>query len=228
MTVRAWQLLSASLAGAVVALAAMLLVLNGLPAAAPVQAHNGTAGQVHSCVNTSTGAVRFTNATTSASGSGLDRACAANETATDWSVGAISGPIGPSGPSGPAGPATAAASTIGGGTGDGTIPSGGDRELMPYNTSTSFVAGGAQRMPVGGTISKLSGNGVGIAFPIVFTLRKNGVNTAVTCTILGALSCTDSVNSASFAEGDQVTVLVHNGVNSAQAVSWIAKFVPAP
>ena len=41
MAIRAWQLLSAVLAGAVVTLAAVLLVMNGVPG---VQAHNGTAG----------------------------------------------------------------------------------------------------------------------------------------------------------------------------------------
>ena len=101
MTIRMWQLLSVGLAGAVIALAAVLvvvlLVANGVPL---VQAHNGTAGQVHACVNTSTGAVRFTNATTSASGTGLDRACAANEVATDWAIAAPSGPSGPPGPAG--------------------------------------------------------------------------------------------------------------------------------
>src|SRR5215213_4013818 len=46
-----------------------------------VSAHNGDPSLVHSCVNTSTGTIRITNPSTSATGTGPDRACSSGEVA---------------------------------------------------------------------------------------------------------------------------------------------------
>jgi len=40
----------------------------------------------------------------------------------------------------------------------------------------------------------------------VFTVLKNGAGTAITCTVGTGTSCTDLVNSASFAAGDRISI----------------------
>ena len=62
-------------------------------AVALVSAHNGDASLVHSCVSTSTGAIRITNPSTSSTGAGMDRACSAQEQPRDWPLAGASGPL---------------------------------------------------------------------------------------------------------------------------------------
>jgi len=62
----------------------------------------------------------------------------------------------------------------------------------------------------------------------VFTVRKNGVNSAVTCAINGTnQSCSDTTHTLGFTKGDlisiQVTTANHPAVASAQ---WTATFGP--
>jgi hypothetical protein len=85
---------------------------------------------------------------------------------------------------------------------------------------------------IAGTVSNLrieleaaagsAGNGY------TFTLRKGGVDTAVTCQILGAAtSCTDTTNSVSFAVGDLFSIKAVSsaaGANDNRDVHWIAKY----
>jgi hypothetical protein len=62
----------------------------------------------------------------------------------------------------------------------------------------------------------------------VFTVRKNGANQAVTCTVSGSnQSCSDLTHTTTFAQGDVITIQVttpnHPAVASAQ---WTATYKP--
>ena len=88
-----------------------------------------------------------------------------------------------------------------------------------------------QSMPVAGTVmhfyASVQTPPPGIA-AWIFTVRKNGADTAVSCTITGAqLSCSDNVNTASFAAGDLISVRVlslNNPPNSPG--QWTAAYGP--
>ena len=117
------------------------------------------------------------------------------------------GAVGPQGEQGPAGPAGAdgtSGSLLGGNysnTSDGNF-------LSPFNPA----AGGEDNtnLPVSsGTASKLIVNvGVlGAGNSVTLTVRKNAVDTALTCTVnAGEASCSDLVDSVSFADGDLLSV----------------------
>jgi len=88
-----------------------------------------------------------------------------------------------------------------------------------------------QLMPVAGTVQNL------YAFVQVvpggtatwtLTIRKNGANTAVTCTIQpAALSCSDNTHTASFVAGDLIAVLVtSSGAPAATPGQWTAVYAP--
>lgn len=71
-----------------------------------------------------------------------------------------------------------------------------------------------------GTLSKLvchSDTPAGVGLTITFTLRINGVNTALTCQLTGAVAydCSDLVHTAAVAVGDRITlqVVTSAGVN---------------
>ena len=59
-----------------------------------------------------------------------------------------------------------------------------------------------------------------------FTVRKNAVDTAVTCTISGSDTyCTDTTNSAAFSATDLLSLsVVPSGVPVGAAVGWVANF----
>jgi hypothetical protein len=66
-------------------------------------------------------------------------------------------------------------------------------------------------MPIGGTLSRLYFRRNSTAAATV-TVRKNGANTALTCTTNGTLNnCTDLVNSVSYAAGDLISFLITTG-----------------
>jgi hypothetical protein len=58
------------------------------------------------------------------------------------------------------------------------------------------------------------------------TVRKNGVNTAVTCTITNPnLTCTDTTHSVAFAAGDDIDVLIFGtSTPSAARLTWVATY----
>ena len=64
-----------------------------------------------------------------------------------------------------------------------------------------------------------------------FILRRNGVSTAVTCTIFGdnlLRTCSDTTNTAAFVAGDLISVrVVAAGLTPTNTVAqWTAQFAP--
>ena len=91
-----------------------------------------------------------------------------------------------------------------------------------------------QEMTVAGTLSqlriRLSAAAGGGTTSYTFNVRRNGVNTGVTCTATGAAtSCSDTTNSIAFSAGDRISI---QAVPSATPptdnleVRWTAKYQP--
>ncbi len=125
------------------------------------------------------------------------------------------GPIGPPGPAGPPGPMgppgpTGASGTSGSAIGGNYPDTTNNRFLMPWGVTVhgteSFV-----NVPLpSGTASKLVVSLVAtleVGQSATITIRKNGVNTALTCTVSGtAAACTNTVNSVTFSDGDLLSI----------------------
>src|SRR5262245_19689964 len=196
---------------------------------------------IHACVSKEVGLVRI--ATT----------CRKTERPLIWSNGggAQAGPVGPQGPAGPQGPqgpqgatgATGAKGDTGTAGGNRDVIGGGDRCSLAGNTTEylgmfgASCAGTAEAnaqlaMPANGTMQEFHATvdqapGAG---SIVFTVRKNGANTPVSCTISGtARSCADSVNAVGFATGDLISVqMTETGLPATTVVAgWTSQFVPS-
>jgi hypothetical protein len=115
------------------------------------------------------------------------------------------GPEGPMGPQGPAGADGTSGSLLGGNysnTADGNFlspfnPSAGSEE----NTNIPVSAGTASKMFVNLGAPLTAGQSVSL------TLRQNGVDTALTCTVgAGESTCTNVGSSVEFADGDLFSV----------------------
>jgi hypothetical protein len=83
--------------------------------------------------------------------------------------------------------------------------------LMPWDITQSGTES-SQDIPVSsGTASKLVmrvGGVLGAGTTATLTVRRNGVNTALTCTIpSGSDTCSNLVNSEAFADGDLLSIL---------------------
>lgn len=89
-----------------------------------------------------------------------------------------------------------------------------------YTTTTNETDYLQVQMPVGGTISNLYVTAAGVTQPstgsMVVTVRKDGANTTLTCTIAAGSSsgCTDTTDSFTFAAGDWITVGLQNNATS--------------
>ncbi len=89
-------------------------------------------------------------------------------------------------------------------------------------------------MPTAGTIKNLwafieAAPGVGSSW--TFTIRKNGVDTAVACTVTGTgaanQKCSDTTHSVVFAAGDLISVRESStGAPATGAGQWTAVFAP--
>lgn len=86
-------------------------------------------------------------------------------------------------------------------------------------------------MPAAGTIKNFFGSvqitpGAGTSWTL--TVRNNGANTAVTCTIMSAgPSCSDTTNTAVFVAGDLISIrITSSGAPTAAPGQWTAQFVP--
>jgi len=155
------------------------------------------------------------------------------------------GATGPTGATGPPGPTGATGATgaqgapgpsafiVGGGTGTQNLSSGADRFVPIFNSlSTANEDVAQQVVPVAGTLSRLeiriNGTAGGAASGrfYAFAIRRNGVNTAVGCTIFEtSTSCSDATNVATFAEGDLISVVAMPGTSpSARGMQWTAHF----
>jgi hypothetical protein len=82
-------------------------------------------------------------------------------------------------------------------------------------------------LPLAGTLAHFTVRfATSVSANTVLVVQKNGVNTAVTCTVpKGGSSCSDNADTATFAQGD--AVLVHasySGLNSATSPAWSATY----
>lgn len=115
----------------------------------------------------------------------------------------LQGDPGPAGPTGPSG----GGSMVGG---NHSNPNSGVF-LMPWDDTQSGTEGNANVPMSSGTASKLilvGSPALGAGQTATVTVRNNGTDTALTCTIAASTSsCSDLVNSAAFADGDLISLL---------------------
>jgi len=123
------------------------------------------------------------------------------------------GPQGPTGPSGPTGPAGSpgqdgtSGSVLGGNYAQTTtnhflIPWSGTTTATEANAAVPLPSGIAGKLVVSLTTAPGSGHSAAI------TVRKNGVNTTLSCTVAGtATTCSDTVDTVTFADGDLISIL---------------------
>jgi hypothetical protein len=82
--------------------------------------------------------------------------------------------------------------------------------LMPWDITQSGTEGNVNVPVSSGTASKLIlvvSPALGVGQTATLTLRQNGADTALTCTIAAsASSCTDLVDSVAFADGDLLSL----------------------
>lgn len=158
----------------------------------------------------------------------------------------VAGPTGPTGATGPAGPtgATGATGTAGatGATGanatdNGTVfmynGVGADQDqLAPQGSTHNGGANALQSqspLPFACTASSLYiWAPKGPTVITTYTLLKEGLPTAITCTLpvtTGNTSCNDLVNTANFAAGDRASTLVSGGpgAGTTVSISWRCK-----
>ena len=117
------------------------------------------------------------------------------------------GATGPAGLTGPRGADGSSGSAIG-----GNYPNAGNNSfLIPWGVGTSATEANANVPLPSGKAGKLvvslaaaPGSGKSAAV----TIRKNGVNSALSCTVSGtATACTDTVDSVTFSDGDLLSIL---------------------
>jgi len=127
----------------------------------------------------------------------------------------LAGPTGPQGPTGAQGPmgppGPAGANGMSGSVIAGNYANmGTNRFLIPWDTDGGIEANSNLAVP-SGTASKLVVNlsvAPGGGGSATVTIRKNGVNTALSCTVADtATTCSNAVGSVSFADGDLLSIL---------------------
>ena len=95
---------------------------------------------------------------------------------------------------------------------DGTITSG--VRYLYYGTATSSTNEAKTRLARQTIVQKLHARlrvAPGVGNSLVVTVRKNGVATAITCTISDAnTSASDTTNSVGFAAGDDISVEIND------------------
>jgi len=127
------------------------------------------------------------------------------------------GPIGPTGASGPPGASGTSGSAIGGNypntaSGSFLMPWGNTASATEVNTNLPLPSGTASKLVV--SLTKEPGAGQSATI----TIRKNGVDTALSCTISGiANTCTDATDSVTFSNGDMLSVLYSKTSSAAAA-----------
>jgi collagen triple helix repeat protein len=150
------------------------------------------------------------------------------------------GPTGPQGLPGATGPAGApgpSVSVIGGSSGN-TRLHGNPQDFVGMFTGDSSQTDESlvdQVMPVGGTLSLLN---VAIEIPAgnapnawQFFVRRNGVDTEVTCSISGTVTTcsSDPAQSVVFQAGDKISIRAQGTADPTDAeMRWTAKFVSSP
>jgi hypothetical protein len=137
----------------------------------------------------------------------------------------VTGAKGTTGAQGPA------SQVVGGGTAaGGTLGTNAFMGMFTSGSSTT-EAQVQQSMPIAGTLKNFTirldaalAGGTSIAY----TVRKNGVATALTCTITtasAALSCSDVTHTAAFVAGDLISIgTLRTGTVAAQGTRWTAQY----
>lgn len=122
---------------------------------------------------------------------------------------------------------------VGGGTGSLQLSSFSIRYVPMFDSQAASTESAAQQgVPVGGTLSELRVRLDGSpGFPgswksYTITVRKNGVSTAVSCTIQdAAVSCSDESDTVTFVADDLISISVTpSGTPTARTMRWTAKF----
>jgi hypothetical protein len=117
------------------------------------------------------------------------------------------GPPGPTGPAGPAGANGSSGSVIGGNYAN----SGNNRFLIPWGDTTSATEANANVPVPSGVARKLVVSltvAPGVGHSATVTVRRNGVGTSLTCTVVGAATtCADTADSVAFSDGDLLSIL---------------------
>ncbi|HEV2853700.1 MAG TPA: SBBP repeat-containing protein [Thermoanaerobaculia bacterium] len=113
------------------------------------------------------------------------------------------GAIGPPGANGTSGSAIGGNYPANTSNNDFLMPWGVTSSAAEANVSVPLPSGTASKLVVSLTAAPGAGGSVTIR------IRKNGVNTALTCTVSGstATTCTDKVNSVTFSDGDLLSIL---------------------
>jgi hypothetical protein len=121
------------------------------------------------------------------------------------------GPPGQTGPQGPAGPSGTSGSVIGGNYPNTTsnnflMPWGVSVNTTEANVNVPMPSGKASKLVVSLTVAP------GANQSVTVTVRKNGVNTALACTITGSVNntvatCMNTVDSVTFNDGDLLSIL---------------------
>ena len=156
------------------------------------------------------------------------------------------GPAGQTGPAGPTGSTGATGATgaqgnpgspgasggpavIGGTTGTGTLCNNCFMGMLGSGSSTT-ESQFQQNMPAAGTVRNLyvRADGAVGGTSISYTVRKNGADTAVTCTMTSAQStCSNTANSVGFSAGDLISVATNKtGATNPQQTRWTAEYAP--
>jgi len=85
-----------------------------------------------------------------------------------------------------------------------------------------------QNMPAAGTLKNfyVRADGAVGGTSIKYTVRKNGADTAVTCTMTSAQStCSDTTNSVAFLAGDLISIgSTKTGSTTPQPTRWTAQY----
>jgi hypothetical protein len=121
---------------------------------------------------------------------------------------------------------------FGGGTGPTNLARGAVHFIPAFDSNVDVAESAVdQAMPGAGTISSLyvrlsAAPGAGTSY--AFFVRRNGVDTALTCTVSGtAMGCSDLVNSVAFSAGDLISVRSAPTSNpAARTMRWTATFAP--
>jgi hypothetical protein len=203
-----------------------------------------TASVIHACVSKEVGIVR------------VAAKCRKTERALTWSSGVQQGPPGAQGPAGPQGAqggqgATGATGAKGdtGAAGAAAVNrdviGGGDSCTLNGGSMTEYLgmfgagcAGNSEAdaqlaMPATGALQELHATlsaAPGAGNSVTFTVRKNGTNTPVSCTISGAATaCADAVNAVGFGTGDLISVqMTETGVPvNLITAGWTSQFIPS-
>jgi len=143
----------------------------------------------------------------------------------------LAGPQGAAGPTGPQGPS---ATIVGGGTNDANLAGSAVRYVPMFNAGRFTNESDAQQIvPVGGSLSRLYvrlNGSPGSGDSYTFTVRRNGADTSLSCTISGsATDCSDTADSVQLQAGDLIAIAaVPTSSPTGRQMSWTARFEPSP